>query len=126
MSQTCKVFISHISEESSVALVVKEAILGAFGAQCQVFVSSDNTSIAPGQGWYAKIVESLLDVDAVIVLLSQDSHRRPWINFEVGVGVGSRAKIIPMILNRFSASQLTFPLAGFKSYRLTVLGRSLT
>jgi hypothetical protein len=51
--------------------------------------------IGSGEKWYEAILSGLKQSDAVIVLLSQHSQERRWINFEAGFamsqGEGVRA-----------------------------------
>jgi hypothetical protein len=116
------VFISHINEEAPVALVLKRYLALAFGEAFPVFVSSDKESIEAGDEWYQEIMRGLTEVETVIVLLSQESARRGWINFEGGVGRGAGAKVIPMVLSRYSLSQVPFPLAGLQGRLIDDLG----
>jgi TIR domain len=116
------VFISHLVEESAVALALKETLVDAFGSDLPVFVSTDKESIAPGQPWYDAITNSLENVQAAIVLLSQESCRRPWINFEAGIGVGANISVIPLTLTRFTAGQTPFPIAGMQIYSISDIG----
>ena len=122
MSTRRGVFISHIAAESAVALVLKNALQAAFGDDFPVFVSTDKASIAPGEQWYEAIVRALLSVQAVIVLLSKESFRKPWINFESGVGVGSGISVVPLVLSRFANSQVSFPIAGMQIYAVDQIG----
>jgi hypothetical protein len=116
------VFISHLAEEAPVALVLKEALQAAFGDDFPVFVSTDKASIKPGRQWYNTIVNGLLCSKVVIILLSQESNRRPWLNFEAGMGVGGGIDVIPLTLTRFASSQAVFPIAGMQIYSIDDIG----
>ena len=109
-----EVFISHISEESPVALVLQKHLALAFGNDFPIFVSTDKQSIDTGTQWYQEIIKSLKDAKAVVVILSQESQTRTWINFEAGFAVGSDAGVILIRLSRLASSQLGFPLAGLQ------------
>lgn len=50
--------------------------------------------------------------------MSQESSRRPWINFEAAIGVGRRVPIVPLTLSRFTSSQVPFPIAGVQIYSI--------
>jgi hypothetical protein len=82
------VFISHITEEKPVAEVLQKYLKLAFGSDFRVFVSSDAKSIGGGKKWYTHIIENLKISEVVLVLLSQESKGREWINFEAGFGEG--------------------------------------
>jgi hypothetical protein len=53
-------FISHISEEKPVALVLQKYLKLAFGADFRVFVSSDSKSIGGGKPWFDYIIRHLV------------------------------------------------------------------
>ena len=86
-------FISHITEERPIAQVLQRYIKLAFSESFPVFVSSDGKSIEGGEKWYNHIIHSLRKSEVVLVLLSQESRGRPWINFEAGVGEGSESLV---------------------------------
>lgn len=104
------VFISHISDEAPVALELKRQLQQALGGDVSVFVSSDYESIRSGEEWYQRIVNSITSSKVVIVLISRESVARPWINFEAGVGIGSKGKVFPIAIRGFSIGDLRPPL----------------
>ena len=57
-ADTAGVFISHISEESPVALLLKKYLTLAFGNELPIFVSTDKTSIETGEQWYNRIIQT--------------------------------------------------------------------
>jgi hypothetical protein len=82
------VFISHITFERPIALVLQKYIRFAFGDELPVFVSSDGKSIGGGKKWYDYILHNLRLTEVGLVLVSQESKSKEWINFEAGVGEG--------------------------------------
>lgn len=78
------VFLSHIHEEKEFALLFKNALEEEFGGFVKVFVSSDGTSIPAGSNFLKRIETGLLTCDAAVYLISQNSVKRNWINFELG------------------------------------------
>jgi hypothetical protein len=50
----------------------------------EVFLSSDKSQIYAGDLWLQKIKEALSAAELVILMLSQRSVARPWVNFEAG------------------------------------------
>ena len=76
-----KIFISHISEEAPIALVLKNWIESSFIGQCDVFVSSDLDDIPAGSKWLKKIEQALDSAVVIVVLCSPLSLLKPWINF---------------------------------------------
>ena len=79
-----KVFISHIAEEAALASVLKDWIESTFLGQVDVFVSGHD--ISSGEQWFRRLGEELTDAKAMLVLCSERSVSRPWINFEAGAG----------------------------------------
>lgn len=108
-----QVFISHIVQEKPVALKLKEYLQKAYGKELPVFVSSDQTSIGGGRKWFDHIISNLRVSKIIIILVSQESARREWINFEGGFGDGVGATVIPVAIKDFSLGKLGFPLAGY-------------
>ncbi|ATA53123.1 hypothetical protein CKY39_07795 [Variovorax boronicumulans] len=77
-------FLSHIHEESALALLFKEAIESEFGGFVEVFVSSDGTSIPAGSNFLRRIEDGLVSCIGALYLISPMSVKRPWISFELG------------------------------------------
>ena len=77
-----QVFISHIYEERASAAVLERYLRTAFKNQIVTFAAFDKESIGGGKKWFTNIVEHLTKSDVVLVLVSPESRRRPWINFE--------------------------------------------
>ena len=104
-------FISHISEETEVAGRLKGFLKKTFGEDCEVFVSSDYTSIPGGDIWFKKIVDALRSCRVVLVLLSKESLDAIWINFEAGVGLGAGAQVMPLVMKNLSKGEVGSPLS---------------
>lgn len=109
------VFISHLHEEKKVALVLQKYLRLAFGKDFPVFVSSDSRSIGPGKKWFDYIIENLRFRKVLIVLISQESKKREWINFEAGFADGAGALVIPVTIKGLSVGATSFPLAGYQT-----------
>ncbi len=115
------VFISHIGEEKPVALALREHLQLVFGTAFPVFVSSHPRAIGGGRPWFDYIIENLRTRRVVLVLVSQESRKREWINFEAGFGNGAGARVIPVMIKNVSPVKLPFPLAGFQARSLDAL-----
>ena len=94
--ETIKAFISHASGESELGNLIKTHIDAAFIGLIDVYVSSDGTSIAVGDNWMNSVVSHLQEADIFIVLCSQYSLDRPWINLELGAALTRGKTIIPL------------------------------
>jgi hypothetical protein len=119
------VFISHITEEKPVAHVLQKYLKLAFGDTFRVFVSSDAKSIGGGKKWYTHIIDNLRLSEVVLVLVSQESKAREWINFEAGFGEGSESLVIPVGVKNISLGQLSYPLAGIQGRSIDDIGAIL-
>jgi len=76
------VFISHANEDAVLARAIKTQIDNVFEKKVNVFVSS--ITISPGSDWFDKILGSLTENDAFIVLVTSYSEKRPFVWFEIG------------------------------------------
>ncbi|GJM14932.1 MAG: hypothetical protein DHS20C13_02590 [Thermodesulfobacteriota bacterium] len=112
------IFISHIGEEASLGIVLKDWIESTFSGNCDVFLSSDINDIAAGDKWFDNIDEALNDSNIMIVLCSENSISRPWINFEAGCGWIKELPIISICYLGVSKSSLPEPLSRFQNLNL--------
>jgi TIR domain len=113
-----KIFVSHIGEESKLAMVLKEWVESSFAGQCEVFVSSDEVSIPAGSKWLEKIDEALEDAAVLVVLCSKKSLARPWINFETGCCWNKKVPIIPVCHSGQKRNLLPPPISSFQALEL--------
>jgi len=112
--QKCDVFISHATEESALAVSLKEFLMLAFGEDCRIFVSSDYRSIGGGKLWFVELLEALKSAPVVLVLLSESSVGRRWINFEAGIGIGAGSLVIPLVTPGFQKGEVGHPLSALQ------------
>ena len=108
-----KVFISHITEESALADVLKNWIESTFLGQVDVFVSGND--ISSGEQWFRRLGEELTDAKAMLVLCSERSVSRPWINFEAGAGHVKGVPVIPICYAGVNKDTLPVPLFFFQA-----------
>jgi hypothetical protein len=114
------IFLSHIHEESELAILIKSAIEDEFSGFVEVFVSSDGTSIASGANFLKKIESALVSCTAAIYLISPISVKRSWVNFELGAiwirsAIQERSgqpeiPLIPVCHSGMSPSELPSPI----------------
>ncbi len=105
-----KVFISHITEEVALADILKTHIVNDFLGLIDVFVSSDNTNISVGNKWLNDVDAALKTAKIELILCSQDSVKRPWINFEAGAGWVKGIPVVPICHTGMRAVDLPIPL----------------
>lgn len=128
------VFLSHVSEEGLLALVLKEWIQTSLykrmtsrkkkkGAKknikkrarvFEVFVSGDIQNIGPGQKWLDVLAKALSRTRVLIVLASPNSVTRPWVNFEMGSAWEKKIPIVPICHSGQKLDNLPSPLSSFQ------------
>jgi len=113
-----KVFVSHITEESGVALTIKDWIEQAFLGQVNVFVSSGPDDVLPGKKWFKEIEDALSDTKVLLVLCSIHSINRSWINFEAGAGWIKDIPVIPICYSGMTKGSLPAPLSFFTALEI--------
>ena len=89
------IFISHISEETSIAEILKDWIESTYLGQCEVFLSCDKADLSMENKWISGIDQALDSAMAFLVLFSPTSVKRPWVNVQTGWGW---IKGLPIIL----------------------------
>lgn len=105
------IFVSHISEEAPLALILKRNVGKHFLGIIDVFVSSDAASVAVGDNWLKSIEAALDRATILVVLCSHVSIKRPWVNFEAGAAWTKRIPIIPLCHSGLVPGDLPMPLA---------------
>ncbi|MCC5965868.1 MAG: toll/interleukin-1 receptor domain-containing protein [Natronohydrobacter sp.] len=78
------IFLSHIHEESALAILIKRALEEEFSGFVDVFVSSDSESNPTGYNFLRRIENTLVSCIGAIYLISPNSATRSWIHFELG------------------------------------------
>jgi len=104
------VFISHISEEEPIAANLKNLIEVSFLGMVKVFVSSDDRCLQMGCDWLKTIEANLQSCVMEIVICSEVSVSRPWINFEAGAGWIRKIPVIPLCHSGMTPARLKDPL----------------
>lgn len=114
------IFLSHIHEESELAILIKNAIEDEFSGFVQVFVSSDGGSIKAGDKFLNKIESALAECIGAIYLISPTSVKRNWVNFELGAvwirnvlsksSGGQEIPALPICHSGLTPSKLPSPL----------------
>ena len=107
-----KVFVSHITEEAALGGVLKGWIESTFLGQVEVFVSEHD--IGSGDQWFRRLESELTDARAMLVLCSDRSVFKPWVNFETGAGYIKGIPIIPICYSGITVDTLPAPLFFFQ------------
>ena len=104
------IFISHTSTETKLAQHLKERLESDFLGALQVFVSSDQTSIGAGTKWLDEVEKALKSAALHLVLCSDESVGRPWVNFEAGAAWLRGVPVIPVCHSGMTPTGLPVPL----------------
>jgi hypothetical protein len=109
------IFISHISEETSIAEILKDWIESTFLGQCEVFASSDRENLPAGNKWIGEIDQAL---DSAVVLFSPTSLKRPWVNVQTGWGWIKGLPIIPICHSGLKKDDLPPRISSFQGIEI--------
>jgi hypothetical protein len=108
------VFLSHITVESRLADLIKRHLVHDFIGLVEVFESSDRLSIPAGAKWLTEVMEGLQRANLHLILCSQDSTSRPWIQFEAGAAHLRQIPIVPLCHGGLTCAQLPVPLSEYE------------
>ncbi len=117
-----RVFISFIHEEGEYAESVQRFITGMLGSEVTPFLSSDKLQIYAGEKWVDRIMDELKDALVVLLMLSDESVKRPWVNFEAGAAWTRDIAIIPVCLRGFTKDDLPKPYSSLQAIELRKYG----
>lgn len=117
------IFVSHISEEKELAILLKKNIKELLLSSVDVFVSSDDHSIKLGNKWLETVINNLEQCIFIIVLCSQESIKKPWINFEFGAGWTRKIPIIPICHSNLTVDNLPIPLNLLQGFDIQKQGK---
>jgi len=110
------IFISYAQADRVAALATQKALL-AGGATA--FLAEN--SVEPGSAWASEVERQIRGAGLVLVLASREASRSAWVQHEVGIAVGARRKIIPVVWD-MPPSGLPGVLAGYQA--LDLAGRT--
>jgi hypothetical protein len=81
-------------------------------------MSSDTSAIYAGERWMDRIVEELKGAKVVIAILSPESVKRPWVNFEAGAAWVKEIIIIPACFKGLTKDTLPKPYSSLQAINL--------
>jgi hypothetical protein len=108
------VFISHIHEEAELALAVQDYLKEKLQRRSGIFVSSDQWQRQAGD-WLVPINREITLAPIMILLLSSQSIKRPWVNFEAGAAWMAKKTIIPACHGDLQPGQLPKPYMDWQA-----------
>ncbi len=113
-----RLFLSHIHEESQLALCIKQWVETTFTERIEVFCSSDSIAFAQDANFLRKLLKELRKSDLLLLLASSRSLQRPWINFEAGCAWVRDLEIVPLCHSGQKRGSLPLPLALFTAIEI--------
>jgi TIR domain len=116
--QMSDVFISFIHEESETAEALQGFVNQMLSGQAQAFLSSDKFQVYAGEDWLGRIFDELKSAKVVLLLLSETSVKRPWVNFEAGAGWFTGKKVIPVCIKTMEKEKLPKPYSSLQAVEL--------
>jgi hypothetical protein len=108
-------FISHVHEDAEVAKALLDFLKES---KLEAFLSSDNWQIHAGEKWFERITAELNAAKLVILLLSDQSVKRPWINFEAGWAWATHKTIIPLCIGGLNKGAMPRPYSDLQGLDL--------
>ena len=106
MPSQLTIFISHVSEDETIALAVKSYLESVF-LNALVFVSGRDLS--GGEVWVEELRAKLQAATAIVAIVSDRSIDNTWVYFEAGTGF-LRKCAIPLLLEDIDIEDLGSPL----------------
>ena len=88
-------FISFIHEEREYAEAIQKFLAQIIEAESKPFLSSDKLQVYAGEKWLDRIMDELDEAKVVVLMSSEESVQRPWVNFEAGAAWIRKIPIIP-------------------------------
>ena len=112
-----QVFISFVHEEENFAKAVQQFLKDKLDNQ-SVFMSADKWQVIAGEIWLDRIQQELDSAKVVILMLSQKSVGRPWVNFEAGAAWLTGKVIIPACFCELTKGNLPKPYSNIQALDL--------
>jgi hypothetical protein len=109
-------FISFIHEEEELAKFICDSFNHLFVTHAEFFVSSGG--ILPGEEWLRRIEKEVEQSEAIILVLSENSLHRSWINIEAGAFWIKGKTLFPLCHGDLNMSEIHRPPSDFLSTRL--------
>lgn len=113
-----QVFISFIHEEIAWAAAVQGFIGQMLGSEAEPFLSSDKFQVYAGEKWLDRIMDELESAKVVLLMLSNTSVKRPWVNFEAGAAWTRDIITIPVCFGGMEKANLPKPYSSLQAIDL--------
>ena len=118
LSANARVFISYVHEDKDIAAALQEMLSSVLKLEKEVFLSADETQVLAGHTWLDRIRDALESCEVLLLLLSERSINRAWVNFEAGAVWLARKPVIPICIGKMLIEFLPQPYAGIQAVEL--------
>jgi hypothetical protein len=118
-SRVKRLFLSHASVDRRVAEYLRNRIMST-ATGIDVFLASKPGQIPVGADWLATIKNELEASDAYLVLLTDTSVGRPWVQFETGAAWMSGKPLVTVMAGSLFKDDVPMPLSSFQVLSLGV------
>ena len=115
-------FISFIHEEREYAEAIQKFLAQIIEAESKPFLSSDKLQVYAGEKWLDRIMDELDEAKVVVLMSSEESVQRPWVNFEAGAAWIRKIPIIPVCFQGLTRDDLPKPYSSLQAVDLTSYG----
>ncbi|WP_371152077.1 TIR domain-containing protein [Buchananella felis] len=117
MTQLFRIFISWSGDETIALAKVVHDLFEKVSDSFQPWYSEEGLRIGSFDQ-HKQILDKISASDAVILVVTRDNHRAPWLNYEAGAGsVNCKAQtkpVIPLLAN-LSVSEVSKPIGQYQS-----------
>ncbi len=117
-ASAARVFVSYVHEDKDIAEAVQRMLTSVLKLEERVFLSADTTQVLAGHVWLDRIRDALESCEVLLLLLSERSINRAWVNFEAGAVWLSKRPVIPICIGKMSIEYLPQPYAGIQAVEL--------
>lgn len=122
MKNHFNIFISHCAVDAVVAKNVSEVLNTLSLHQFRTWFSSSeeiDEGFMPGDMWFQRICNEILQSDVLIAILTPNSIHRPWIYYETGIAQGKEGCTIMPICIGINKDEIPAPLNNYQLYQLS-------
>ncbi|MHA1732633.1 MAG: toll/interleukin-1 receptor domain-containing protein [Promethearchaeota archaeon] len=110
----CDIFISYAETNRKLASELKEALETPLATGESPFCFMAAMDIKAGDIWEEKIRQAIISSKKIVVLVTPDSIRRPWILMEIGAGWVLQKPLIAA-LQQVDPTEIEHPLSKYQA-----------
>ena len=112
-----RIFISHVRADARLAAALQRFLQQELETD-DIFLSSNPWQIYAGEDWLRRLTDELRSASVVVLMLSTNSLREPWVNFEAGGAWLAGKVVIPICFGGVSKENLPKPYSNLQALNL--------